>query len=108
MIQGSDFEPGDKRLASQDFAREMAENSLSDHFAYVEIWRNDGTVIYSDAREIIGNKVEVTGNFRSTLDGQIVFEESAHGEKDHADVMIPEMKGQEVLVWLEYLRLTAS
>ena len=55
-LERGDFEPGDKRLASKAFANVVAENGLANHFAYVKIWRKDGTVIYSNAVRLSGKK----------------------------------------------------
>ncbi len=96
-LKKSDFKPGDKRLASQAFAYEVAENSLIDHFAYVKIWRKDGTVIYSNVREIIGQKIRVNSRLRKVLAGQIIIEQGNYSSEDHQGVALAEMKDREFL-----------
>ncbi len=108
-LKASDFAPASTRLRSKEFDQMMrrAVIGVDEDIKLIKIWRNDGTILYSNNRSLIGEKNELSRDLKRVFAGQVVFEPST--EESQIEVYSPiEFDGAVVGAFETYFPLDAA
>ena len=57
--------------------------SSRQHIVRVKLWSRDGTIVYSDKRELVGRRFPIEKELREALEGRIAFELSSLGREEN-------------------------
>lgn len=77
FLKESDFTPGNSRLSGSKFDELVKGNAINNEIVFVKIWKNDGTVLYSNNKKIIGQKFAPDKRYKEALAGKVTYEESS-------------------------------
>jgi len=87
-VEVSDFKPGAQRLASGDFDRFVKESVVSKDFVFLRIIRRDGTVLYSNNRAVIGERLPIKTGLKTALSGRVDAEAEHLTERPKSPLLL--------------------